>query len=79
MEAIKEKEIECVVGDEPKREGEYPILHKVGVNGVTALKYIEQYCGSYGIPQIEVYKGDECTSTVLVQSLSEIFYKQEGK
>ena len=59
-------EIEEIIGNEPLREGEYPLYYKVGVDGVTRIDQgvsnPEPYCERF---YYQIFKGSHlhCTMT----------------
>jgi len=68
------QQIELVCGHEPMREGEFPIVHAVGSDGVTRIEYSERLYGTYGVGEFHVYKGDKIFATMTHLAVAEIRY-----
>ena len=63
-----------IVGIEPMREGELPFSYKVGVDGVTDIKYSCMNYGDHGVGQFDVYKGDEIYASMMHRATADVFY-----
>jgi len=56
---MAEKGVRAILGDEPRRDGEYPMAHIVGYGGVTRIEEDTEHLGDYGIHWFFVYAGDD--------------------
>jgi hypothetical protein len=66
--------IKSIYGQEPKREGEYPVSHTVGFDGVTLIEETTDNCGTYGIVWFLVFKGSELACKVNALATAEVHY-----
>jgi hypothetical protein len=77
----KTKHIKLIAGFEPRREGEYPVLHMVG-NGfagpikhtITRIETHEQNLGTYGILWFDIFDGDELLASMNALAVAEVHY-----
>lgn len=66
------KSIKAILGDEPRRDGEYPMAHVVGHGGVTRIEEDTENLGSYGIHWFFVYAGDDLLFRVNALSVASV-------
>ena len=58
MKGQEMADIKGIWGDEPRRDGEYPVAHIVGYDGVSSITEITQNLGEYGIHWFHVWDKD---------------------
>ena len=69
--------IRLISGHEPMREGEYPIVFQVGVEGVTEIeKWMENF-GDHGVGWYRVKKGDQLFVDMNARAVAEVHYEDE--
>lgn len=69
---MAEARIRAISGDEPRRDGEYPMAHIVGFNGVTRIVEDTENLGTYGIHWFFVYSGEELLFRVNALSVASV-------
>lgn len=72
METTDRKKIRAIFGDEPRRDGEYPMAHIVGHGGVTRIEEDTENLGTYGIHWFFVYVGDDLIVRVNALSVASV-------
>jgi hypothetical protein len=70
--AIEKTKIRAILGDEPRRDGEYPMAHIVGFDGVTRIDEDTENLGHYGIHWFFVYAGDELRFRINALSVASV-------
>lgn len=70
--------IRGIYGDEPRREGEYPIAHVVGFEGVTAITQSEENLGEYGIHWFHVWIGDVEKARMNARYVAQVDFGKDG-
>ena len=71
---MSDPRIEWISGYQPNDEREYPISHRVGYDGITAIEYELHNYGDHGIGVYNVFKDGTLFSTVSHRAVAEIRY-----
>lgn len=69
--------IRGIYGDEPRREGEYPIAHVVGFDGVTSITEMNENLGEYGIHWFQVWSGDRETARMNARYVVQVDFAKD--
>lgn len=70
--------IERIVGVEPMRENEWPMVYWVGHDGATEIVQQTRDCGTYTLVWFDVFKGsnNRVASINALTGVSQIHYKE---
>lgn len=71
--------VRAVYGPEPNRQGEFPVAHIVGFDGVTQIIEQQDNLGDYGISWFCVFKGDFESTRLNARHVAQVeFMKMEA-
>lgn len=70
--------IRGIYGDEPRREGELPIAHVVGFDGVTSITESEENLGEYGIHWFHVWAGETEKARMNARYVAQVDFVKAG-
>lgn len=71
-------DIRGIYGEEPPREGEYPIAHVVGFDGVTSITETDQNLGDYGIHWFHVWAENREVARMNARYVVQIDFQKAG-
>jgi hypothetical protein len=82
-EQVTEPEIKAVIGEEPRREGEYPLIYQVGYDvqqgvRVTHITEETENLGTYGVKWFYVWADKHLVAKMNALQVATILYKEKA-
>ncbi|MFQ6184411.1 hypothetical protein ACLMJV_20995 [Sinorhizobium meliloti] len=71
--------IKSIYGDEPRRDGEYPVAYCVGYSGITAITESTENLGDYGIHWFHVWTGDDEIARMNARYVAQVEFAKAGE